>query len=206
MTLGDIFKAAWTMAGWPYGAPPHWPKRPGDPDAIDCCTFAEATILGAARPPPLAPFPWTIAQHQRVNISGSPLDVWGPVGGYCDAGLADAIALDMPPDSPAIMQGWRCARADRHGPDVAAGGHTMLIVGYASSSGRVLVLEANDAASGLNGPGFRGLGPLALLNKLPPGRPAGWELDRRCPTWKELCTAYPLRRLARLRLERTDGR
>lgn len=201
MNVEGILRAAWTMAGWPYGAPAHWPRRPGDPRVIDCCTFSEAVLLNAWALPPMV-WPWSLTEHLRAMAgSAEHFDPWGPVEVYASAGLATLRGTEQPPVEPMLLQGWRRALPNGE-PDIDGGGHTVLILGYVPDTGRCLVLEANTASSGLDGPGFRGLGPLRVGAE--PARPQGWELDRRCPTWDVLKLRYPLRRCATLVLEQQE--
>jgi hypothetical protein len=125
-------------------------------------------------------------------------DVFSPVRAVVEAGMATPLADPSAPPPPwTLVQGWKSLKPLK-------GGHTFLVV--AERQGVVLTLEAN-AAHGLSGVGFRGLGNAEQFGFAPPPdwwrNPELWR-GRKVWTWERLLDAYGALELARLKV--TDPR
>lgn len=168
--------------GWVYGSPRYPSALPGvrlplaPPNHVDCCSFVEGLVIGAAVRAGLDPG-WGLAEHNRAMVL-TPRDRFGPVEVLIDAGLAWPLALDDVPPAWTVCQGWR-----RDG-----GGHTFLIAETAGQ--RVLLLEANRGYM-LNGPGWRAIAPLGEAREDQDGLPPKWWQDPLAWTWAMVRDLYP---------------
>ncbi|WNZ60899.1 hypothetical protein QEG98_34015 [Myxococcus sp. MxC21-1] len=76
-------------------------------------------------------------------------------------------------------------------------------MGFHPETDKVLVLESN-AGFGLDGVGYRGLGNLRDVGLQPP---ADWWTWSEVWTWRRICSTYPFRRQAWLKVKaRTAAR
>jgi hypothetical protein len=153
----------------------------------NCCTFVEALLVRAFEGTP--GFSWSLERHNQMMIAVSG-DDFAPVTAAVESGMAvAATSPDTPPAPWSIVQGWRND----------GGGHTFLVVDHDPVSDRVLVLESNASSTfKLNGPGYRGFGPLETFKAQ---APPAWNTKPECWTWARLCSFYPRRLHAAVRVK-----
>lgn len=180
----DLYRDLLLFREHRYGAPTSYPRpipmvrvKSSERKRIDCCTFIEGWIL------PNAPKArWSLAQHYDAmvprNADGSVPRPLSPIDAYVAAGIADVAPIDRPPPRGSIVQAWR-----RLG--MRPRGHTFFVEDVYGD--KVLVLEANNERSGLDGVGRRGLGPIRDTGV---EKPIGWESDPNVPTWSQLLETY----------------
>lgn len=171
-----MLEQAALFRGWVYGTPSYPVPLPGVKVPLagrhytNCCAFVEAVVVGGAHFAGLD-LGWGLAQHNRFMIV-APRDRMGPVEALIDAGVAHPWDATKPPPPWSVCQGWNGSR-----------GHTFLIADSAGDD--VLILEANKAY-GLNGPGWRSMGPIEGA-----AIPSGWQQHKRCWTWSRVRAEYP---------------
>ncbi|MFY0524720.1 hypothetical protein ACN28I_16680 [Archangium gephyra] len=160
---------------------------------INCCTFVEALLVKAWEDALPGRFSWSRSLHDQMMILGKK-DVFSPVRAVVEAGMATPLADPSAPPPPwTLVQGWKSLNPLK-------GGHSFLVV--AERQGVVLTLEAN-AAYGLSGVGFRGLGNAEQFGFAPPPdwwcNPDLW-MGGKVWTWERLLAAYGVLKLARLKV------
>ena len=192
-----LLSAASTMAGWPYGAPAHRPRRPLDPKQIDCCTFVEEVMRGIWTRPPLLPPAWRLSQHWRA-MAGTEKepDPWGPVEVYCAAQMATAAPLFGADSFPALLQGWDLPE-DMPDDELKkaiiakeAHGHSLFVLGHDPATRRLLTLESRRGL----GPCHRGFGPVVSAA----AALAGWESNPALPTTADFHVKWGRMKMARI--------
>lgn len=152
--------------------------RIAPPKQNSCCIFAEDyTVHGFEAGG--WDFAWDQHRHDQMMVADWN-DLWSPPKALYESGIA--LSLRMPgeqvdlPEPWTVCQGW--------GPN---SGHTFTVVACHKKTGKVLILESNNAY-GMNGPGFRGLGDLTpFLESGPP--PSWWEIPA-VPTWDQIRATY----------------
>ncbi|WP_338869367.1 hypothetical protein [Myxococcus stipitatus] len=158
------------------------------PRLNNCCTFVEALLVKAFSEAHGAAFTWDARRHRQMMIASTE-DYFSPVTAAVESGMALlAPSADVPPHPWTLIQGWR----NRWGS-----GHTFLVVDFHPETDKVLVLESN-AAFGLDGVGYRGLGNLRDVGLQ---LPVEWWTRSEVWTWRRICSAYPLRRQAWLKVK-----
>ncbi|RJS14254.1 hypothetical protein DRW03_35245 [Corallococcus sp. H22C18031201] len=157
------------------------------PRLTNCCTFVEALVVKSFSEAHGAAFSWDMRRHRQMMMS-SPEDAFSPVTAAVESGMAlQAPSADVPPQPWTLIQGWRSQWRS---------GHTFLVVDFDAATDKVLVLESN-AAFGLDGVGYRGLGNLRDIDLQPP---ADWWTRSEVWTWRRTCSTYPFRRQAWLKV------
>ncbi|WP_426747410.1 hypothetical protein VZQ01_08045 [Myxococcus faecalis] len=164
------------------------------PRLNNCCTFVEALLVKAFSEARGAAFTWDMRRHRQMMIA-STQDYFSPVTAAVESGMALlAPSADVPSHPWTLIQGWRSQWGS---------GHTFLVVDYHAETDKVLVLESNFAF-GLDGVGYRGLGNLRDVGLQPP---ADWWTRSEVWTWRRICSTYPFRRQAWLKVKaRTAAR
>lgn len=171
-------------ARYPFKIPGVSDSLVGEPNLNNCCTFVEA-LLVKAWTEQVEAFAWDGQRHAQAMILGD--DLYSPVTALLETGIATSVPELAAPPQWTVIQGWRPSRR----------GHTFIIVAHHPASDRVLTLESNSSY-GLNGVGFRKLGP---LEDYPAGSaPQRWWENAAAPTWREIARAYPQRRQAALKV------
>jgi hypothetical protein len=161
--------------------------------ANDCCTFVEGLLIRAWQLKYGTLFSWTLAKHNLMMvIPEDPPDYFSPVTTLVNQGIAHQLGSDEFPKDWTVVQGWVSISP-------LTGGHTFIVLRAHPGSGRVLILESNTAASGLNGPGFRGLGRLDSMTDCCPGNE--WWNNPNAPTWAAIKEKFPNRRMAYLNVK-----
>lgn len=155
---------------------------PTPPWTTNCVTFVEALLVYAWQQASPG-FTWNEHRHGQMMIF-SLTDRYSPVTAVIEMGMGVAVDDRVLPAAWTIVQGWR----------KDGGGHCFLVVDADAVTDRVLVLEANHAF-GLNGVGFRNLGPIEVN---PNGPGPRWMERREAPTWTQVRAYYPEMRAARL--------
>ncbi|HLL54712.1 MAG TPA: hypothetical protein VK447_14260 [Myxococcaceae bacterium] len=168
--------------------------RTGAPNPkINCCTFVEALLVKSWEDALPGRIKWNASRHDQMMIRGT--DLYSPVTAVVEAGIATPIAdTNAPPPPWTIIQGWKNPQQPKEG------GHSFLVV--AQRNGAVLTLEAN-AAHGLSGVGFRGLGNAEQFGFAPP--PGWWQnaalwKEGKVWTWQRILGAYAGIKMARLKV------
>ncbi|TQF09052.1 hypothetical protein FJV41_46660 [Myxococcus llanfairpwllgwyngyllgogerychwyrndrobwllllantysiliogogogochensis] len=157
------------------------------PRLNNCCTFVEALLVKAFSEAHGAALSWDARRHRQMMI-GSTQDYFSPVTAAVESGMALAApSADVPPHPWTLIQGWRSQWGS---------GHTFLVLDHHVVTDKVLVLESN-AGFGLDGVGYRGLGNLRDIGLQPP---AQWWTRREVWTWRRICSTYPFRRQAWLKV------
>lgn len=153
------------------------------PRLNNCCTFVEALLVKAFSEAHDAAVSWDARRHRQMMITSTE-DYFSPVTVAVESGMAlVAPSEDMPPHPWTLIQGWRSQWGS---------GHTFLVVDFHPETDKLLVLESN-AAYGLDGVGYRGLGNLRDVGLQPP---AQWWTQNEVWTWRRICSTYPFRRQA----------
>jgi hypothetical protein len=173
-------------ARYPYQLPGlRLPEAP--PNFNNCCTFAEALLVGAWADA-YDTFVWNRERHGQMMIFSND-DYFSPVTAAVDSQMGMAVEdHDSPPHPWTLIQGWR--RQWR-------GGHTLIIVEHHEPTDRVLTLESNSAYR-LDGVGFRAIGNLRDHGGRPPD--SWWERGDLW-TWERIRSTYRYRQQARLRVK-----
>ncbi|WP_404364374.1 hypothetical protein ACIHQR_29985 [Corallococcus coralloides] len=161
------------------------------PRLNNCCTFVEALLVKAFSEASGAAFSWDARRHRQMMIASAE-DYFSPVTAAVESGMALlAPSADVPPHPWTLIQGWRSQWGS---------GHTFLVLDHHAETDKVLVLESN-AAYGLDGVGYRGLGNLRDVGLQPS---AQWWTRSEVWTWRRICSTYPFRRQGWLKVV-TDG-
>ena len=147
------------------------------PKLINCCTFAEAELVGGWANTHGPAFVWNSKRHAQMMISAG-TDLYSTVTAMIEAEMGTAVSPGQPPSAWCLAQGWRSPTS----------GHTFIILARHAPSDRVLTLEANQAYS-IKGVGYRNLGS---LRDFPGARPpARWWENPAAPRWRDILSAYP---------------
>ncbi|NVJ26328.1 hypothetical protein HUW62_34410 [Myxococcus sp. AM011] len=158
------------------------------PRLNNCCTFVEALLVKAFSEVHGAAFSWDMRRHRQMMIA-STQDYFSPVTAAVESGMALlAPSADVPPHPWTLIQGWRSQWGS---------GHTFLAVDFHAGTDKVLVLESN-AGFGLDGVGYRGFGNLRDVGLQ---APAQWWTRSEVWTWRRICSTYPFRRQAYLKVK-----
>ncbi|RKG90431.1 hypothetical protein D7W82_03820 [Corallococcus sp. CA049B] len=157
------------------------------PRLNNCCTLVEGLLVKAFSEAHGAAFSWDMRRHRQMMIA-STQDYFSPVTAAVESGMAlQAPSADVPPHPWTLIQGWRSQWGS---------GHTFLAVDYHAETDKALVLESN-AGFGLDGVGYRGLGNLRDVGLQPPEQ---WWMRSEVWTWRRICSTYPFRRQAWLKV------
>ncbi len=165
---------------------PGWGEH-APPCVTNCCCFVEGLIIPAAANH-VAGLLWTLQRHRQMMVLTG--DLFGPITALVAAGLAHEHDVESSPPDWTVCQGWD-AEWKR--------GHTF-IVAMGDPPGGLLILEATNGW-GLDGVGWRGVGPLSDLVATPQAAwrapvPVGerrWRWD-----WDRVRATYPHLRAAAL--------
>lgn len=182
----NLVKMVQSFAGWTYNAgdPRYSAEIPNvvglklaPPKQNSCCILVEDLTVHAFDAAGWT-FDWNQHCHDQMMVANWN-NLWSPPQAIAESGLgvsyeAPGTNFDLP-HPWTVCQGW--------GP---SSGHTFVVVAAHAETTKVLIFESNNAY-GLNGPGFRGLGPIA---NFPDGPPPNWWLEPGVPTWEQVLRYY----------------
>ncbi len=168
-----------TPVRYPHPLPGNLRLETGSAQLINCCCFTEGVLVPAWAARHGSALRWDSTRHMDMMVRDDGVDIFSPITAMVATGMGSALAAGQPPTAWCLAQGWRSFPS----------GHQFIIVARHAPTDRVLTLEANNSATGLDGVGCRGFGALRNLSGNRP--PARWWEDTRAPTWSRLQSDYP---------------